>query len=84
MPSPGDLTTGYGQQSPTPLAPDQIMQREKKQNALRASIADLQSQVEQIETQIAETKTRLQYAFESDLVETFLMIYVIGMILLRP
>ncbi|KAI9924402.1 hypothetical protein ASPWEDRAFT_179095 [Aspergillus wentii DTO 134E9] len=60
MPSPGDLTTGYGQQSPTPLAPDQIMQREKKQNALRASIADLQSQVEQIETQIAETKTRLQ------------------------
>ncbi|KAL2219800.1 DNA repair protein Swi5/Sae3 [Thermoascus aurantiacus ATCC 26904] len=48
---------------PPDLSPAQLAQRQRKiymQNALRASIADLESQIAQTESQLAETRSKLK------------------------
>ncbi|PWY70199.1 DUF1337 domain protein [Aspergillus heteromorphus CBS 117.55] len=59
MPPPNS-GPGNGKEPAPTLTPDQQAQREKKQSALRESVANLQSQTSEIESQIAEIKAKLK------------------------
>ncbi|RAL05606.1 SWI5/SAE3 family protein [Aspergillus ibericus CBS 121593] len=53
-------TSNDNDPAPASLSPDPQVQKDKKLSTLRTSIASLQSQITEIECQIAQTRTKLK------------------------